>query len=55
MRGYVRHTVMPKVKFQAKSFRTMDPGRIGHTKLVIGRLKAGPHKGKTRVHQILWK
>lgn len=55
MAKYIRHTVMSKAKFQPKSFKTIDPGRPGHTKLVIGRLKSGIHKGKTRVHQILWK
>lgn len=53
MKGYRRTVVMPKSKFQKGSFRTIDPGRIGHTKLVIGRLKAGPHKGKTRTHEVL--
>ena len=47
--------VMPKSKFQVGSFRTLDVGRPGHTKLVIGRLKSGPHKGKTRTQEVLWK
>jgi hypothetical protein len=51
---YIHKSVMSKTKFQKGSFRTIDPGRPGHTKLVIGRLKAGPHKGKTRVQKILY-
>lgn len=54
MKKYVRVPVMPKAKFQTRSFRTYDVGRPGHTKAVIGRLKAGPHKGKTRVHVLLY-
>jgi len=51
---YERHRVTPLNKFVKGSFRTIDPGRPGHTKLVIGRLKAGIHKGKTRVQAILY-
>ena len=54
MKRYTRVPVMAKSKFQKGSFRTIDPGRPGHTKLVIGRLKVGPHKGKTRVQEILY-
>ena len=52
---YTRTRVMAPSKFQKRSFRTIDPGRPGHTKLVIGRLKTGPHRGKTRVQAILYK
>lgn len=54
MKMYRRTQVMPKSKFQKGSFRTIDPGGPGHLKLVIARLKAGPHKGKTRVQEILY-
>lgn len=53
MKMYRRHVVMPKSKFQKGSFRTLDVGRPKHTVLIIGRLKAGLHKGKTRTHEVL--
>lgn len=52
---YTRKLVQSKSKFMKGSFRTVDVGRPGHTKIVVGRLKAGPHKGKTRTHEILYK
>jgi hypothetical protein len=51
---YTRVKVMPTSKFQKGSFRTLDIGRPGHTKAIIGRLKTGPHKGKTRVQELLY-
>ena len=54
MKRYTRQIVSPKSKFEKGSFRTIDPGRPGHMKMVIGRLKAGPHKGKTRAQALLW-
>jgi len=36
---YKRMRVEDPSKFQKGSFRTIDPGRVGHTRLVIGRLK----------------
>ena len=53
MKAYRRMVVAPKAKFQKGSFRTMDVGRPKHTLLVIGRLKAGLHKGKTRTQAVL--
>jgi hypothetical protein len=53
MKKYTRKEVMPLGKFVKGSMRTMDPGRPGHTKLVVARLKSGTHKGKTRVQAIL--
>ena len=53
MKGYMHKTVMSKSKFQKGSFRTIDPGRVGHTKLVIGRLSSGKHVGKTRTQAVL--
>jgi hypothetical protein len=53
MKHYRRMVVASKSGFQPGSFRTIDPGRVGHTKLVIGRLKSGPHKGKMRTQEVL--
>lgn len=55
MKSYTRVRVAAPSKFKKGSFRTIDPGRPSHTKLVIGRLKTGPHAGKTRVQAILYK
>lgn len=53
MRRYKHIQVAPVNKFIKGSERTIDPGRPGHTKLVVARLKTGVHKGKTRVQAIL--
>jgi hypothetical protein len=53
-KNYIRQRVVSPSKFTRGSFRTIDSGRVGKTKLVIGRLRAGPHKGKTRVQAILY-
>jgi hypothetical protein len=53
MKNYRRSVVLPKSVFQKGSFRTIDVGRPKHTVLVIGRLKSGPHVGKTRTHEVL--
>ena len=37
--GYARYRVRSPSDFQPGSFRTVDPGRPGHTKLVVGRLR----------------
>lgn len=50
---YTHTQVAPLSKFVKGSERTIDPGRPGHTKLVVGRLKSGTHKGKTRLVTIL--
>ena len=36
---YKRERIRKPSLFQKSSFRTIDPGRPGHTKLIIGRLK----------------
>jgi hypothetical protein len=38
-KNYIRRRMIDPNKFQKGSFRIIDPGRKGHTKLVIGRLK----------------
>ena len=53
MKQYIHTQIVPLNKFVKGSERTIDPGRPGHTKLVVGRLKSGPHAGKTRVQAIL--
>lgn len=37
--GYLRERVKEPSEFEKGSFRTIDPGRPGYHKLVIGRLK----------------
>jgi hypothetical protein len=55
MKHYRRMQVAPKSKFIKGSFRTLDVGRPKHTKIIIGRLKAGQHKGKTRAQEVLFR
>jgi len=47
---YTRIRLHPPTEFQPGSFRTIDPGRPGHTKLVIGRPVGSK---KTRAQAIL--
>lgn len=47
---YFRARQEPPSHFQKGSFRTIDPGRKGHMKLVIGRPKGSR---KTRVQSVI--
>lgn len=47
---YARYRQVEPSKFIKGSFRTLDVGRPGHTKLIIGRLKG---KKTTTVQSIL--
>jgi len=54
MKKYLHEKVAPLSKFIKGSVRTIDPGRPGHMKLKVARLKEGPHAGKTRVVEIMY-
>lgn len=49
-KNYTRIRIEDPKHFKKRSFRIIDPGRKGHTKLIIGRLKGS---NKTRVQALL--
>jgi len=46
---YIRERMVEPGKFDPRSFRTIDPGRKGHTKLVVGCPKGKYEKGRCQV------
>lgn len=51
--NFVRHRIRSPRAFKKDSFRTIDPGRKGHTKLIIGKIARGKSKGDWRVQSVL--
>lgn len=47
---YVRYRIQDPKKFQKGSFRTVDVGRKGHTKIIVGRPKG---KTTTKVQAVI--
>jgi hypothetical protein len=46
-KNYARYRIIDPDKFESRTFRIIDPGRKGHTKLVVGKIKKD-HKWKTQ-------